>query len=312
MKKFIGIICCFMITVVLYIYICVVVSPKSIEDSGGTSYYRGMGFLAEPKNSIDVMVYGNSDVYSGFSPAKLFDEYGYTSYTSGTALQTIGVINHLLKRTIKTQTPKVVVLDVDCLYEKLKFVDNTNLLLAPFTFHARWKEINSRDFYTMPDRTKKYDISKGYVYSDKVYKFENINYMGNENARPLPVPRRNLKQLEYFIDTCKNNDIEIILIELPSATSWNFAKHNFIEKYSRDRDIPFIDMNVKDSNFNINYSRDFRDNGDHLNVNGAEKATLLIGEYLSKNYNMFLTDKRNHSDYAYWKDVVDNYIKNKS
>lgn len=312
MKKFIGITCCIMITVVLYIYICVIVSPKSIEDSGGTSYFRGTGFLAEPKNSIDVMLYGNSDVYSGFSPAKLFHEYGYTSYASGSALQSIDAINHLLKQTLHTQNPKVVILDVDCLYEKLKFIDNTNLFLAPFTFHARWKELKLRDFYTMPDRSNKYDIAKGYVYSDMEYKFENIGYMGDENAKPLPVPRRNLRHLEHFIDICKSNNMKIVLLELPSATSWNYAKHNFIKRYAEDKNIPFIDLNAKNSNFDIDYSRDFRDNGDHLNVNGAEKATVYIGEYLTKNYAELLTDKRNHKDYAYWKEVIDNYIKNKS
>ena len=311
MKKALTVICCLLVTVTIYIYICLIVSPKSIYDSGGSNYYQGMGFLAEPENSIEVMMFGNSDVYAGFIPAKLFDKYGYTSYASGTSLQTIGEINHLLRKTLKSQTPKVVVLEVDCLYEKsYKGINDTNILLAPFTFHVRWKELKLSDFYTIPDRTKKYDISKGYVYSNKIYKFENKNYMGNNDSKPLPTPKRNLRQLKYFIETCRENNIEIVFLELPSSSSWNYAKHNFIKNLSKKKNIPFIDLNVKNNNYNIDFSKDFRDNGNHMNVNGAEKATLYIGKFLHKNYSIFLSNKHNHIEYKHWKDVVDHYYTN--
>ena len=313
MKKSICIVGYLLVTGIIYVYLCMIVSPKSIEDSGGTSYYRGMGFLAEPKNSIDVMVYGNSDVYSGFSPAKLFDDYGYTSYASGSALQTIDVVNDLLRKTLKVQKPKVVILDVDCLYQKMKFVDNTNFFLAPFNYHARWKELEWKDFCSFPDRSKKYDINKGYVYSDMVYKFENIGYMGRQDAKPLPVPRKNIRQLKHFIKTCRNNSIELLFIELPSATSWNYSKHNFIKKFAQMKDIKFIDFNVKqNSGFQIDYAKDFRDNGDHLNVTGAEKITEYIGQYLDVKYGTLLADRRNHNEYAHWQKVLDNYIENKT
>ncbi len=311
MKKVITVICCILVTAALYIYICLVVSPKSINDSGGSSYYRGMGFLAEPKNSIDIMVFGNSDVYAGFIPAKLYDQYGFTSYASGTALQTIGQINQLLKQTLRTQKPKLVILEVDCLYEKTyKPIDNTNILLAPFTFHVRWKELKFRDFYTIPDRTRKYDIAKGYVYSNNIYKFENENYMGSKDSRPLPIPRRNLRHLKHFIQICRKNNIEIVFLELPSASSWNYAKHNFIKNFSIRNNIPFIDLNEKDSSYRIDFSKDFRDNGNHMNVNGAERSTLYIGDYLRKKYSLLLADRRSHEKYKHWNDVVDHFYKN--
>ncbi|MCM1988751.1 hypothetical protein [Oceanirhabdus seepicola] len=300
--------CCFLVTAILYVYLCLIFSPKSIHDSGGTTYYRGMGFLAEPRNSIDVMLYGNSDIYSGFAPAKLFKKYGYTSYTSGTALQTIGDINCLLKKTLKTQAPKVAILEVDCLYEKRnKAINDSNFLFAPFVFHVRWKELRLSDFYTIPDRTKKYDITKGFVHSNQINKYQAVNYMGNENANPLPIPKRNLRQLKNFIETCRMNNIEIVFLELPSASSWNYAKHNFIKDLSKGFNIPFIDLNVKKINFDIDFSRDFRDKGDHMNVFGAEKATTYIGEYLNDKYSSILSDKRSYKEYAYWQDVVDHY-----
>lgn len=302
---------CFFLTAIMYIYMCFVFSPKSINDSGGTSFYRGMGFLAEPENSIEVMVYGNSDVYSGFSPAKLYEEHGYTSYASGTALQTIGDINHLLRKTLKTQKPKVVVLEVDCLYEKRKTgFDDSNFMLSPFVFHARWKELKMRDFYTIPDRTKKYDITKGYVHSDEVYSFKPDDYMGNVDAKPLPIPERNLRELKHFIKICKMNNIEVVFLELPSASSWSYAKHNYIKGIATKINVPFIDLNIKNIDYKIDFARDFRDKGNHMNVHGAERATAYVGNFLNENYSQLLTDKRIDKNFAHWKQVVEHYKKN--
>lgn len=301
---------CFLITAIIYMYICLIVSPKSIHDSGGTKYYRGMGFLAEPENSIDVMVYGNSDVYAGFVPAKLYDEFGYTSYASGTVLQTIGDINKLLRKTLRTQAPKVAVLEVDCLYEKRnKALDDSNFLLAPFVFHVRWKELKLRDFYTIPNRSKKYDIAKGFVHSDEINKYDAGDYMGDKNQKPHPIPRRNLKHLKNFIKICRTNNIKILFLELPSASSWNYAKHNYMNYLSKDLNIPFIDLNVKDSDFNIDFAKDFRDKGDHMNVFGAEKATTYVGRYLKEKYSSILSDRRNVKEYAHWQEVVDHFKK---
>ncbi|GMQ56290.1 hypothetical protein AN1V17_06830 [Vallitalea sediminicola] len=310
LKIIITVSSCFLITAIIYMYICLIVSPKSINDSGGAKYYRGMGFLAEPNNSIDVMVYGNSDVYAGFVPAKLYEKYGYTSYASGTVLQTIGDINRLLRKTLKTQAPKVAILEVDCLYEKRnKAIDDSNFLLSPFVFHVRWKELKLRDFYTIPNRSKKYDITKGFVHSDEINKYDAGDYMGNKNQKPHPIPRRNLKQLKNFIKICRTNNIKILFLELPSASSWNYAKHNYINYLSKDLNIPFIDLNEKDSDFKIDFLRDFRDNGDHMNIFGAEKATTYVGRYLKEKYSSILSDRRNVRKYAHWQEVLDHFKK---
>lgn len=312
-KALVAIGSCFILTAIIYMYMCLVFSPKSIEDSGGKTFYRGMGFMAEPKNSIEVMVYGNSDVYSGFSPAKLYEKYGYVSYASGTAVQTISKINKLLDKTLETQKPKMVILEVDCLYEKRKEdFDNSNFMIAPFVFHARWKELKSRDFYTIPDRTKKYDITKGYVHSEEVYNYKAGDYMGSANAKPLPIPRRNLHELKYFIKTCKENDIKVVFLELPSASSWSYAKHNYIKDIAKKINVPFIDLNVKKEDYAVDFSRDFRDKGNHMNLYGAEKATEYVGKYLAENYNEVLSDRRNDKQYVYWKKVLEQYNKTKS
>ena len=41
------------------------------------------GFYKEPKNTIDVMMIGASEVYADYSATEAWKNYGYTSYSLG-------------------------------------------------------------------------------------------------------------------------------------------------------------------------------------------------------------------------------------
>lgn len=45
--------------------------------------YAARDLLDEPKNSIDVLTIGTSDVYSGVCPLLWWNSYGYTGYAWG-------------------------------------------------------------------------------------------------------------------------------------------------------------------------------------------------------------------------------------
>lgn len=307
-KKVLSISICILITLLVYSYICMIVTPKVATDRGGTRFYRGTGFMAEPVNSIDVVVYGNSDVYSGISPATLFEKYGYTSYASGTALQNIRQINRLLDKTFEKQNPKVAILEVDCLYNGSRYsIDYTNFFISPFIFHSRWKDLKIRDFYTMPSRMKKYDITKGHVASNDICDSKSNDYMGKVDAKPECVSSRTYKQVMTFIKKCREKNIQVVFLELPSATSWNYAKHNYIKELATKNNIPFIDLNIANSEYCVDFSKDFRDNGNHLNSFGAAKATEYVGKFIKNSYSNILEDKRQDKNYGFWFDVVKHY-----
>ncbi len=54
-------------------------APKDNTKESGITNPNANGFYSEPKNSIDVVMIGNSDAYSGFSPMELWNACGYTS-----------------------------------------------------------------------------------------------------------------------------------------------------------------------------------------------------------------------------------------
>ena len=299
----------FAVSFVLYTYICMVFMPKDVNDAGGANYYRGRGFLNEPvQNSLDIIVFGNSDVYMGFSPNRLYIDYGYSSYASGESAQTIERINPLLKLAIKNQKPKIAVLDVDCLYYNQSiYLASTEFYFSPITFNWRWKRLKAKDFYTLPDRRNNSDTSKGYIISDKVVSVTNTNYMGDCNSKPKAISNKNLRRLNKFVRICRNNGIEVVFIDIPSA-DWNYAKHNYISNYSRQNGIVFKDYNIPDADYSVDFSTDFKDKGNHFNTFGAEKLTISFGKFLRQNYSAKLTDKRGDAKYAYWKKSSDNYL----
>lgn len=307
-SKLVSISVCLITTIIVYSYLCVVISPKSINDTGGKNFYGGAGFAAEPKGTVDILIYGNSDVYAGVIPALIYKNYGYTSYASGKAMQTIEGINRLLCRTLKKQKPKVVVLEVDCLYEEDKYsFSASNLMIAPFIYHARWKELKIRDFFTFPDRSKMYDITKGYAYSKEICNNKRVNYMGDKNSKPQMISKKNRKQLDCFINTCRENNIKIVFLELPSASSWNYAKSNAIREIAKSKRIPFVDLNIDKDRYAVNFARDFRDEGNHLNIFGAKKATKYMAEFLAHKFRTILVDKRNKGEYYNWNEAIKHY-----
>ena len=61
--------------------------------------------------------------------------------------------------------------------------------------------------------------------------------------------------------------------------------HNAIEKIANENAVPFLDYNIRNvwQDAGLNYLTDFADLP-HLNINGAQKTTRYMGDYLLKNY----------------------------
>ena len=69
------------------------------------------GFYYEERNSIDVLLLGSCNIYTSFSPNLFYEEYGVTSYCRSCPDQTYVTSYYYLKESLKTQSPKVVVLE---------------------------------------------------------------------------------------------------------------------------------------------------------------------------------------------------------
>lgn len=78
---------------------------KEIENDG--SSYHNL-----PLNSMDVLALGSSHAQYSFSPAFFYEDTGLYSYVLGTGGQPLEVSYEMLKEGLKTQSPKLVILEV--------------------------------------------------------------------------------------------------------------------------------------------------------------------------------------------------------
>ena len=78
---------------------------ESLEGNLIAEYYEEYG-------DNDVIFIGDCEVYEGFVPATLFEEYGITSYVRGSSQQTVWQSYYILEETLERETPKAVVFNV--------------------------------------------------------------------------------------------------------------------------------------------------------------------------------------------------------
>ena len=96
---------CVVKSIVFILILALLLLGKDNTKESGIINPNATGFYSEPQNSIDVVVVGNSDAYSGFSPMELWNSFGYTSYVSAEGLQVPAGSLAMLKRILTCQTP---------------------------------------------------------------------------------------------------------------------------------------------------------------------------------------------------------------
>lgn len=290
----------------------IMLMPKNNARGEGILNPNARGFHGEPENSIDIFMLGNSDAYSGFSPMELWNSKGYTSYIAAEGSTSIGQVYNMLKEVLECQSPKLVILETDCFWngtDRIGRVQNNitatwNRLIPLLRYHDRWKWVKPKQFFGNV-RYSYVTVSKGQLLSNVANPYNGGDYMSKKTENE-PIPKSAVPYIDTIVDLCEENDIQVLFVTIPSANSWNQAKHNAMEEYAADRGVPYIDMNIPENDVGIDWSTDSRDGGNHLNCKGAQRVTAYLADYLESNYN--LTDHRNDSTYQAWNDNYAKYI----
>ena len=288
-------------------------APKDNTAEGGIVNPNANGFFSEPKDTIDIAVIGNSDAYSGFSPLELWNEYGYTSYVSAEGHQTVAGSYSQLKKMMKCHSLKLVILETDGFFNKSKLVENAAKLInasagsafSVFQYHDRWKRVKPSELFKAPDYTA-HCTAKGQWLSNDVKGYDGGEYMVKTEKRE-EIPFSTKAPLDMFVKTCRDNGIELLLLELPSQSSWSYKRHNEVKDYADKNNIPFLDLNIGRDSFGFDWKTDTRDGGNHLNNRGARKSTVFIGEYINKNYS--IPDHRRDKRFSSWNEDYKDYLK---
>lgn len=311
-KKFLKMTAFLLILCILLSGISWVVSPKD-NQSMHNSYANG--FLGEKTNTIDILIIGDSESYASFSPMQIWRDYGYTTYVCGTSRQYIQDSYDFLTRFTQSQKPKVVILEANLLYRSegrfsdiFRSMQNAASKFMPvFEYHNRWKKLGVGDFKKSKGYTWR-DELKGFRFNSKIVPYEgSAEYMVHTD-KVKRIPDMSTHYFNKIAEHCKQNNIQLVLMNTASPVNWSYEKHNGVEKLAKEYGIKYLDMNLLTKELKIDWKKDTYDKGDHLNFYGAQKVTGYLGEYLKNNFE--ITDHRGKEEYKHWNDDLKAYEKN--
>lgn len=264
---------------------------------------KRQAIAAERTDSIDVFFIGDSMAYSSFMPIRIWKEKGYTSYVGAIMAERLCDTCAILRTTLETQSPKVVVLETNCLYRYAGLEQDVEdaagslagKLFPVLKYHARWKNIFSRGGFD--EEVAAEQRAKGFRRRTGQVPYTGGDYMKETDAvREVPYTAR--KYLEEILTLCDSKGATLVFVSVPSPKNWNYKKHNGAKQYAEEHNIPFLDLNLMTDELGIDWKTDTKDGGDHLNENGAKKVSDYLGSYLKETYS--LPDRRNDSLYADW------------
>ncbi len=280
------------------------------------------------KNSIDVLFLGSSHVFLDVNTQTLFDEYGMASYVLSGSVQPFWNSYFYLKEALKTQKPKVVLLEGLAADSDFSHSDHSRIIKNNFglnngllkfeallvsspknrrddyffryrLYHSRYKELNKsdrRDYY----EKGRFRDSKGFFSAFGVRKFDRPDTFVTETEETSPMNRKQEKYFKKIVKLCKKENIPLIVFVSPYLLdSGNQKKYNFLGKLSEELSVPFINFNHTGwyEKAGLDFSKDFMDTS-HLNYSGSIKLSKLLGAYIKKNFD--IPDRRGDKNYESW------------
>ncbi len=296
--RMIRILCFLLILTLLFTQASAVLARKSLTKPWDMSVKIG-GFYNEPKNSFDVMYFGSSHMYCSIDPALVEKETGLRSYILATQEQPVWVSYYYMKEALKTQKPKIMVLEINMMTEEKEFPkegtlysamdpiplsknkmdmvfasvpqgERRNYIFNIMKYHDRWEEVSLEDY----KRTyvKKRDPYHGYVKLETVTPIEGRADVSSIAEMRAPLPKT-MEYLEKIYELAKKEKITLVFLKTPSnATVKEQRFYNAAWQFARERGIFYVDYNQKYEELDLNLDEDFYDRR-HLNFRGAEKLT---------------------------------------
>ena len=282
-------------------------------------------------NQVDVLFFGDSHAYSAIYPMELWENYGIASYNLANYNLTIPMSYWVMRNALLSCNPKVVVLDVNQIWEQEKLCESSNDAhtgLDGFPL-SRVKLEAIFDLMDDPAITDK----SGQLYTDlrAEFIFPLIKYHSRWNELTMQDLKPEYNQelggernifvaepeayeltastadeqgfgfvyLRRFIEHCQSQGIQVLLVNLPYPCPNNNEEQlytNAVMYTAEEYGIEYLDFVYMDQI--VDYSTDCYDPASHLNPSGAWKVTDFIGEHLAHAYD--LPDHRSEAVYASW------------
>ena len=319
MKTALSVIAVLLVFVAVFCLVTQLLTPKYmtdlVEGSMISQYYRESG-------NHDVVFIGDCEVYANYSPMEMYRSQGITAYIRGTSQQLIWQSYYVLKETLKYETPKAVVFNVNAMRygepvkeafnrltidqmrwseEKIGIIqasmteeeDFLSYVFPILRYHSRFDELTQEDweyFFKVKDNTY-----NGYLVN------KNINPVG---ALPAKRPLADYQFADICYDyldkitaLCKENGVELILVKAPSLYPYWYEQYDEqMADYARENGLAYYNFAACIEEIGLDFQVDTYDAGLHLNHTGAEKLSRYFARILAENHQ--IPDRRTDSKIA--------------
>lgn len=300
------------------------------------------GFYDTEKDSVDMVAIGNSHVYRYWQSAFAWKEKGIATTAFSSSDMPCGAVKNVIAETLKTQSPKLIVIDATvfnntndkpsnkiylltnnmdysanyfdmvnnfCDYADLSLADSMPYYLPIIQFHSRWYELGNNDFEQVQKSYLNSCYQENFLKTkvkDKKHKYT------DERDEISPGSERALKDLLSWL---KTQDVKVLFYVAPVLRGNAYlGRNNYIQDIVESEGFDFVDFNDEDyfTEFYFDTDNDFQDTN-HTNVVGSYKFTMYMSDYLIANYG--LEDKRGQDAYKSWDkkakkyyDIVGEYL----
>lgn len=283
--------------------------PFNEQDTNQTATF----YKLEP-NSVDILAVGSSSVMVGFSPLRLYEKTGITSYVRCSSVQAPAITYLNVKESLKAQHPKLVVVSAYTLlldydydeyeawvrrgmdYKKLsldkikiakaiadrsEWQTTSSYILPILRYHSRWNTVLEEG---VDENWGNYDYMHGQypVYKHKAIEDVSVEKMADTEKRDISEDNR--MWYEKMVSLCKENDIKVLFLVTPDMR-WTAGKHQAVKNAAKEMDVDFLDYNVNGITAicGLDWSRDFYDDH-HVNAAGSVMLTDYLSNYIEDKY----------------------------
>lgn len=273
--------------------------PKDNSPEAGIDDVLSSGFLAEPAQTLDVLILGDSLPKFDVIPPVLWNQQGFPAYVCAAGGGTLPKVQEWAEEFFRKQTPKVVLLDTNLLtrdpaphYAAQLWLERQ---LPVLRYHDNWKIVPPHRMLRKVNYTY-CTWEKGYYLCKLIEPADGVEHYMEEEGEDIRISQEEIAGIRQIEALCREHGSRLILLSLPDAFSMNKTRHNTLARLAEEIGIPYLDMNLED--LGLDWSVDSADGGDHLNYWGAKKVTQYLGIYLAQMD--LLSDRRTDPAYEQW------------
>jgi len=271
-------------------------------------------YVGLPHGSLDVLFLGSSLVHANVNPTVLWGATGIRAYCLSGSEQSLPTTRSYLREALRTQEPKVVVLDlhmfsldnaslsenqkrsnftmmplgigkVEAVAEGSPAQEWTRYFIPLEQFHTRWDEVSRMDFNPYKWRYKSDNLFLGYRVVKRV---EPQQLSFERRALDERLYTQNHHVVSEIIELAEQADAKVLLIVGPSS---RVSLHDdWTGRLRQELAIGYPDVGILETQLHtvdmgVDRTRDYYDQW-HLNARGAEKYSVWIGTQIAEMYGL--------------------------